>query len=430
MQIDLHPYQLQAFLSKKLIVCCISGIQSGKTFCGSVWARKKISEYTEPDSSFIVAFPTYKIGTSSTIPSFLQHNSQLGHYQKADSLFKLKHGPTVYFRSMENEWSCEGISKCRGIWLDEGGLISDQAWINLTGRASPMQAQIFISSTPYFMHGFYHDLYRSWVDETRDDIDCVQWKSVDNPFFPKEEAERQRKILDPRMFRMRYEGVFEKMSGLVYPDFDHLNLCDAFKIDREKFLVVGGADWGQANPMGIVIRAITRQHQGRYEDYQIAEFKRSGLTADEQINKCLEYQAKYKTDGWVGDSADPGMIALGQSRGLSIVGARKGPDSVAYGIGLHSELIRTKQHKVFRFCQETIREYETYAYAPSTTERPVSEKPIKVNDHLCDGSRYVTMHYRYLYDRSEKVLPPAKTHLQRLLDGEFREVQTVGDGMD
>jgi hypothetical protein len=93
---------------------------------------------------------------------------------------------------------------------------------------------------------------------------------------------------------------------------------------------------------------------------------------------------------------------------------------VAYGVGLHAEIIRTKTHKLFRGrCPETEREYETYSYEEPRDGRDLKDAPVKYNDHLMDASRYVTMETRHIRDAALRPYKPPETHLQKLLAGKF-----------
>ena len=430
--IDLHPYQRKAIFSTAPIILALAGLQSGKTFAGSIWMRLQMSSPDkDPRDTFIVTAPSYKIMSAATVPSFLEINGELGTYLKADSIFNLRDGRTVYFRSSENPYAVEGITRCKAVWADEAGLYSDMAWLGITGRASPMQAPIFISSTPYWCYGWMYHLYEAWKRGERTDVDCIQWTSADNPYFPAAEFERQKRLLDPRLFRLRYEGIFERMQGLVYPDIDGANFTDPFKVDRSKFMVVGGVDWGSASACAIAIRAITREHQGEYRDYQIAEAKVSGLDAGGQADLVRSMHKRYGVEQWVADSAEMGMVQLCCNQGMPMQGVTKGPNSVSYGIALHNELIRTKQYKMFiNLCKETEREYARYSYEVPKEGKTPSENPVKYDDHLMDCNRYISSHFRYLRDHSAKERPEHKTHLQSLLDGEYAVATGLQDGLD
>lgn len=415
--IKLHPYQKKAIFSDKRIIAMIAGLQSGKTFSGALWMRMIISKYKDKYDSFIVAFPTYSIYTSSTLPAFMRLCSELGTLNKSDHTFKLHHGPVVYFRSMDNDWSAEGITNCRAIWIDEGGLISTQAFINLMGRAAPKQAQIFISTTPYNLSTYlYRDLYEAWRDGLRDDVEIIQFKSVDNPYFPKEEYERQQSLLDPRMFRMRYCGEFERMAGLVYPDFDYRNYSDSFKVDLHKYTVVAGMDWGYTDPFAIAVRAIDKEGT---KDYQIGEYCVAGHTPDECVSIAKQFHKVYGIERFYADGADPGMIALMQKANLPVVACSN--KNIEYGIGIHNSIIRNRTYMVFRGkCPITESEYESYQYKTFDIDgNSTSNKPLDTHNHLMDANRYVSVETQHIRDKAFTPYKATKTHLQTLLSGGY-----------
>lgn len=423
--IKLHRFQKKAISSDKRIIAMIAGLQSGKTFTGALWTRMMVSTFKDKDDCFIVAFPTYKLYNSSTLPAFMRLHSDMGTLNKAEFVFKLRHGPCVYFRSMDNDWSAEGITNCRGIWIDEGGLISTQAFINLMGRAAPKQAQIFISTTPYRLNNYlFRDLFQPWKAGEREDVEIVQFRSIDNPYFPPEEYARQQKLLDPRMFAMRYEGQFERMAGLVYQDFDYRNYEDPFKIDLSRNQVFGGIDWGYTDPFALVIRAISNDGK---RDLQIGEYKKSGHTPDEQISIVKQYEKQYGVKQWFADSAEPGLIALFQKTGISISAVQD--KNIEYGISVHNAIIRSKVHKIFRgLCPETEAEYESYQYKDLDLDTQSAAKPLDINNHMMDANRYVTMETIYLRDKAFEPLEPiGKTHLQQLIAGEFAIKNTDDD---
>lgn len=416
--IKLHPYQKKALFSDKRIIAMIAGLQSGKTFTGALWMRMMLSTYKDPTDSFIIAFPTYSIYTSSTLPAFMRLCSELGTLNKSDHTFKLHNGTMVYFRSMDNDWSAEGITNCRAIWIDEGGLISTQAFINLMGRAAPKQAPIFISTTPYNLTTYlYRDIYEMWKNGERDDVEVVQFKSVDNPFFPREEYDRQQRLLDPRMFRMRYCGEFERMAGLVYNDFDYKNYTDAFKIDKHKFHIVAGIDWGYTDPFAIAVRAISKEGT---DDYQIAEYSVAGHTPDECVNIAKQFHTVYGIEQFYADGADPGMIGLMSKSGLPIKACTD--KNIEYGIGIHNGIVRSKVYKIFRGkCPQTEAEYESYQYKTFDIDgNSTSNKPLDINNHLMDANRYVSVETQHIRDKAFTPYKSQPTHLQKLLSGGYK----------
>lgn len=420
LDITLHPFQEEAIFSNKRITALISGIQGGKTRVGGLWMANKTAEFDAPRNTFIVAGPTFKLMEKSTIPWMLSLLQGYGKFDKQHYRYHLNQGGVLWFASMQDSDSAEGATNVKGIWIDEAGKIRYNAWINLLARSSFSQCPIMITSTPYALNWMYKDVYLPWSKGTREDIKIIQFRSCDNPYFPKAEYELQKKILDPRIFAMKYEGTFQRMAGLVYPELDEANYIERHYPPQHFYDYYAGVDIGFANPFAIVVRAIKKDGS---QDIQVAEFYRSFLNPVERTNVLKQFNQVYKFKQIYVDSANPDDIALFVSAGLPATAVKKGPNSVQFGIQLHQEIIKTKMHRIIpENCPYTLDEYSTYHYEESEdeTEKSTREEPIKIKDHLMDANRYCTMMTVKLRHKPAEVQPNSKTHLEQLLSGEFK----------
>lgn len=402
LDITLHKHQLQAYFSKKRITALISGIQGGKTRIGGLWINRYITMYDAPQQNFIIAAPTFKLMAKSTLPWMLHLLKGTGYFDKKYNRFHLNGGGVIWFASMVDNDSVEGATNVRAIWIDEGGKIRYNAWINLLARSSFRQCPIMITSTPYSLNWLYQDIYEPWRKGERSDIEIVQFRSCDNPYFPIEEYEHQKTVLDNRTFMRKYGGTFQKMAGLVYPDIDENNFCDPFNYDRSRYYVCAGIDPGWTNQFAIAVRAIALD--GSY-DFQIAEFYKSFVELDQRIDILKQFQKAFGIQEYFCDSEAPDQISFFQSAGLPVTAAIKGKGSVNAGIILHNELIRSNIYKMFRGrCNHTLNEYEMYHYPESEEdkEKNPTENPIDMNNHLMDCNRYVTFMTKHLRDTAKE----------------------------
>jgi PBSX family phage terminase large subunit len=408
--ISLHKFQEQAFVATQPIIALAAGIQSGKTQTGGLWIGSKGAR-AKPGDNVIICAPTYKMLTQATLPKFLQTWGRMGTYHKVDSIFRFHNGVTAYIRSLTDPNALEGITDVIAIWLDEGGLISRYAWENVMGRAAFRQAQIMITTTPYALNWLFL-LWQEWQDGKRDDVTFVEFTSKDNPYFPDEEFERQRKLLDSRRFMMKYMGKFGRMEGLVY---EKVNWIKSFPMPAgTKYY--GGIDWGYTNPFVIVIRALTPD--GLH--YRIAEFYKTNLTIDEIVNICRQRKQIYNLEAYIADPSAPSNIESLNRAGLNCI---PGNNDVRAGIDEHSKLFKEDRMFIFEDDNPMGRdEYSTYHY-PEPKEHKIDEdqkepEPVKANDHGCDADRYVTMHLRSYTDRLKASAPGAgkmpKEALRRL----------------
>lgn len=90
------------------------------------------------------------------------------------------------------------------------------------------------------------------------------------------------------------------------------------------------------------------------------------------------------------DSAEPKSIAELQSYGLRVKPAKKGPDSIDFGIKFLQKLERITIDAVR--CPNTAREFSTYEYEKDKYGNFVSKYP-DVNNHSIDSTRYAIEDY-------------------------------------
>jgi PBSX family phage terminase large subunit len=370
----LHKFQEKAFSSVKRIVAMAAGIQSGKTHLGALWLGNR-SGQCNPGDNLIICAPTYKILQQATLPKFLSIYKQFGTYHKVDSVFKFYNGVTCYIRSLTDPSACEGITDVEGIWLDEGGLISKYAW----------EAPIMITTTPYALNWLYM-IWEEWKRGDRDDVEFVHFKSKDNPYFPDEEYDRQKRLLDSRRFAMKFDGEFGKMEGLCY---EKVNYCKSHPLPSGT-RYFAGIDWGYTNPTAISIRAVTPD--GIH--YRVAEFYKSGMMIDEIVNICAQRKQLYDIEVFIGDPSAPANIEALNRGGVSCI---PGNNDVRAGIDAQSLLFKEEKFFIFEDDNPLGRdEYSTYHY-PELKEYKIDEdqkepEPVKAHDHGCDADRYVTMY--------------------------------------
>jgi PBSX family phage terminase large subunit len=379
----LHKFQEKAFLSEKQITLMVAGIQSGKTITGGLSLGTSLGRIG--NDNMIMCAPTYKILNQATLPTFLNIFGHCGEYKKLDAEFHIHGGGKIFIRSLTDPNSMEGITNVRKIWLDEGGLISRYAWENVLGRAAFKEAPVIVTTTPYALNWIYQ-LWKEWQAGKRDDVEFIQFSSIDNPYFPKAEYERQKKILDSRRFNMKYRGEFGKMEGLVYED---LNLCKYRELPSGT-TYYGGIDWGYTNPFALTIRAVTPQ--GFH--YRVGEFYKSGLVIDDIINICRARKTQYGIKYFVADPSSPSQISSMNQAGLTCI---PGDNRVRTGTDLQIKMI--KEERFFIFEDENplgIDEYNSHHY-PEPKDHKIDEDqkeqdPVDSHNHGIDADRYVSMH--------------------------------------
>ena len=320
------------------------------------------------------------------MPKFFELNPDLKRfYKKSDSEIEVPKRGKIFIRSTENPNVIEGMT-LRWIWPDEAGQMKLEAWINFQGRLSILKGSMFATTTPYTLNWLYSDFYEQWKKGNQDYL-VIQCRSCDNPYFPKEEYDRVKSTMDARTFRRRYDGLFEKMEGLVYDDFGSQDIIEPKVIQFKE--VIAGIDWGYNNPSAIAILGVSHDN----EFYLIDEYYKSGKTTQEIIEKCKYFRETHKVRFWYPDPAEPDRLEEMRRAGLYPREVNKGKDSITKGIDALRSIIRANRFKVFNTCRYSLDEFSMYHY-PEEKEGSIDEDPVKENDHLMDAIRYAIYTYQ------------------------------------
>lgn len=416
LEITLFDKQIEAFQSTARSTAYVGGIQCGKSTVGGLWLLCKTFENPQPDDAFIIAAPNYKTVNQATLPAFLRFARGYGHYRDQKAEFQLHTGGTVFIRTATDPESLEGITNVKAAWGDEAGLMSRYFKENMEGRCAFKEAPIMWTTTPYSMNWLAEEAKNALAKKTDPrDFKLVQLRSIDSPYFPKAEYERQRKKLDPRRFAMKYEGQFGQMQGLVY---ETINLCKSFPLPAGA-VNFGAIDWGHTDPFVLLTRAVIPDGRSYTRD----EYYKVGLIASEIMELVQARHQIYQYRQVFCDPSRPEYIEELNRRGVPAVAA---DNRIRLGIDVHTELIRRELHWVFEdMCPHTIDEYRTYHYAePEELGFDDDQKemePVAASDHSMDCERYASSGIRALQgNNGQKYTPRAaeergkKSEMQRL----------------
>lgn len=360
---------------------------------GAWWLVDKVVEFQGKDENFLVTSPSYKTLQQSTLPPLLDALTGYGEYNKTDACFTCHSGAHIWIRTATDPDSVVGIPRTRAIWCDEAGKYSLYFWENIQGRASPMNAPILLTTSPYTLNWVYKDLIKPFKQGKRPDIKLIQARSDENPYFSQDAYNHAKATMDPRRFQMMYGGEWGRMAGLVYDCYEESrNLTEPFRLPNgTRFFA--GVDWGYTDPFVIKIRAVTPDGQ----HYGASEFYKTGLTVADMVQVARAKQATFGIEAFYCDPSQPGHIEEFNRAGLNAIPA---DNDIRRGIDLHYELMKTGRLKYFMGMNGyTLDELETYHYPEPKDLGPdqssSEQTPVSQNDHCLDADRYCTiMTYR------------------------------------
>ena len=191
------------------------------------------------------------------------------------------------------------------------------------------------------------------------------------------EAEKL-KAKNEMLYRHEYLGEVTGTGGAVFSNVEKLDMSDEMIAGFER--LHDGLDFGFAvDPL-----AYTKSHYDAKHEiiYVFDELVAVGMRNNEAAQRILP---KVESRRLACDAAEPKSIADLKSFGIKAYGAKKGPDSVEYGIKWLQD--RAKIYIDARRAPHTYREFSSYEYQRNKDGLFVSVYPDKDN-HTIDSMRY------------------------------------------
>ena len=230
---------------------------------------------------------------------------------------------------------------------------SQRSWVN---------AEVLTEQTDKLVH---HSTYLSVPEE---------W--LGEQFIIEAEHLRDTK---PEMYAHEYMGEVTGTGGTVFPNVDIRRIPDEEKAAFDR--IRRGIDFGYAaDPFVYVVCHYDKKHKRLYIFDEIYKQGLSNARAAELIKAKGSYEQAI-----ICDSAEPKSIAELRSYGLRVRGAKKGPDSVEYGIKFLQSLEEIVIDNIR--CPNAAEEFLNYELEPDGNDGFKDGYPDK-NNHAIDAVRY------------------------------------------
>ena len=228
---------------------------------------------------------------------------------------------------------------------------SQNNWVN--------EEQLFDDPNRLVHHSNYLQVPREWLGE-QFIIDAERLKEKNT-----------------RSYEHEYLGKVTGTGGSVFENVEDMEMSNDMINQFDH--VYHGLDFGFAvDPLAFVSMHYDAKHEILYIYDEVYQQKLTNRAAYQKI--------KPKLCDWVtADSAEPKSIKELQDLGMKIKGAKKGPDSIAFGMKWLQD--RAKIYIDKRRCPNTYREFVSYEYEQNRQGQFISAYP-DVNNHSIDACRY------------------------------------------
>jgi hypothetical protein len=131
---------------------------------------------------------------------------------RSNRWFEFENGSFVHFRTAEDPESLRGAG-LDIMWYDEAAFLPNKrAWEVSRGAISDKIGLFISTTTPSGKNWFYNEFFSEAAKE-EEHQGRVEYRSLDNPYFSKEEWELLSRTMHPMIFRQEYMAAFDAMQG-------------------------------------------------------------------------------------------------------------------------------------------------------------------------------------------------------------------------
>ncbi len=304
------------------------------------------------------------------------------------SLTYIPTGQKILFRGADNPKKIKSIKfahgYCKYIWyeeLDEFSGMEEIRMINQSLMRGGKKFVVFYSYNPPKSVSNWVNAEAQLTREDRrvhhSDYTTVPREWLGEQFFIEAEHLKETK---PDNYKHEYLGEVTGTGGEIFQNVKCRRITDE---ETASFTNIRrGIDYGYAtDPFSYGVMHYDRKYRRLYIFHEIYKVRLSNYNAVQEIKK-----ENINNDLIIADSAEPKSIDEMQMYGLRIMGVRKGPDTVDYGIKFLSEHIEEIIIDDIR-CPNTAREFLNYELEKDSNGNFKAGYPDK-NNHSIDMVRY------------------------------------------
>ena len=322
---------------------------------------------TEPTLTSIVSetMPHLKKGAIRDFKNIMKAHKYWkdSRWNATNSIYTFETGSEIEFFGADDSDRTRGPRRHR-LFINEANNVSFDAFDQLEVRTRDF---IFLDWNPTNEFWFYTD-----VMTKRNDVDHITLTYKDNEALDQNivDSIEQRKNR-VGWWKVYGEGKLGEVEGKIYKGWDIIDKIP----DTAKLLRVG-LDFGYSNDPTAIVEVWKLN-----EVLILNEVTFQKGLSNKQIADIL--LAKEYTVMVIADSAEPKSIDEISGYGVSIVGARKGKDSVKHGI----QYIQDHKIAVTKRSVKVIKEYRNYLWQ-TDRDGKILNKPEHAFSHSMDAIRY------------------------------------------
>ncbi|MEA4804780.1 PBSX family phage terminase large subunit [Acetobacterium wieringae] len=370
------------------------GRGSKKSTTAAQWIIYNMMKYPLANALIVRrVFNTHKDSTWTQL-KWATHNlnvSHLWYFSKSplEATFKPT-GQKILFRGLDDPMGITSITVEKGYlcwcWFEEAFQVMDEDAFNKVDLSIRGELpagyfkQITLTLNPWSEK---HWIKKRFFDHPGPDILAMTTSYQCNEFLGDDDRQifETMKQRNPRRYSIEGLGEWGIAEGLVYQNFQEMAF-DKDEISRKPSVTAYfGLDFGYTNDPTAFIALLVDKETKSIFIYD--EIYKKALTNKDIFNE-ISYRG-YAKEKIIADGAEPKSIEELRRLGLRrIRAARKGPDSIMFGI----QKLQDYQIFVHPNCENTLVEFNNYIWDNKNGQ--IINKPVDDYNHLLDSLRYAT----------------------------------------
>lgn len=211
--------------------------------------------------------------------------------------FEFENGSFLFFKTADEPDSLRGAG-LDILWMDEAAFIpNEDAWNVVRPSLSDKLGIVIATTTPSGKNWFYDEF---WSDDalTDENIGRVEYWSIHNPYFSREEWEYVKSRFHPLLFKQEFQAAFDSMAGkelsgewLHYYTFDELPKKEG-KLELDFYIGIDPAVSlsDNADKFALSVIGVTRDNAQAF----LIDVFSGRIPFSEQIEKIQEYWHIYR----------------------------------------------------------------------------------------------------------------------------------------
>lgn len=225
-------------------------------------------------------------------------------WNKSEGVIEFPDGTMVEFRTADDPDNLRGPG-LDILWLEEAAMLpSEEPWNVIRPALSDKLGWLITTTTPKGKNWLWEEFWKKLVDDPNQ---CrIEYTSIDNPYFAREEWEYAKLTYHPLMFKQEYMGEFEAMAGvalsgewlhyyalgseMLQDDDDVRLVAKDGKLNLRTFMAVDPATGEGKDDFAMSLIGVAEDNS---QVYLIKTFK-DKIPFPEQIDAVQEWAAKYR----------------------------------------------------------------------------------------------------------------------------------------